>query len=92
MIVLILGIIDIFFSIFVLLAAASWVVKSILLVGAIYLLVKAVVFSIGGINLGSVLDFIAALVIFLSFVTQMPPIMFLITGALVFQKGIFSLF
>jgi hypothetical protein len=92
MIILLLGILDLFFSVFMLLAAASWVVKGILLVAGIYFLAKSIIFSIGGINIGSVFDFIASIVIFMSFFTTIHPLLFLISGALVFQKGIFSLF
>jgi len=92
MVIMILGILDVVVSLFMFSAFFAYTVKSVLIIGAIYLLIKSVIFSIASINVGSIIDFIGAAVILLSFVINLPGFFFLIAGALVFQKGVFSLF
>ncbi len=92
MVIMILGILDILVSLFMFSAFFSYVVKSVLIIGAVYLLIKSVIFSIASINIASIIDFFAAAIILLSFVFNLPGFFFLIGGALVFQKGVFSLF
>jgi hypothetical protein len=89
---MILGLLDIIASMFMFLAFFSYVVKSMLLIGAVYLLIKSIIFSIASINIASIFDFVAAMILFASFIFHVPSFLFLIAGALVFQKGIFSLF
>jgi len=87
MLIKILGAIDLLAGIFILIA-----LKPVFAFFAVYLIAKAVIFSLMGINVGSFIDFFAGIAFALSLLFALPHFLAVIFGILMIQKGIFSLF
>ena len=87
MFIKLLGAVDLAAGILMLLS-----LKSVFLFFAIYLAAKAVIFSLMGFNLGSIVDFLAGIVFALSLLFVMPHFIAVIFGLVLIQKGVFSFF
>jgi len=87
MFIKLLGVVDVLAGIFLLIA-----LKPVFTVFAIYLIAKAVIFSLMGLNIGSFIDIFTGIVFALSLFLVLPHFLAVIFGLLMIQKGIFSCF
>ena len=87
MFIKLLGVVDVLAGIFLLIA-----LKPVFMVFAVYLIAKAVLFSLMGLNIGSFIDFFAGIVFAFSLFLVLPHFIAVIFGVLIIQKGIFSFF
>jgi len=87
MLMKLLGVADALAGIFLLIA-----LKPVFAFFAVYLIAKAIVFSLMGINIGSFIDFFAGIAFALSLLFALPHFIAVIFGLLMIQKGIFSFF
>jgi len=87
MLMKIFGVIDVLAGVFLLVS-----LKPVFTFFAIYLIAKAVIFSLMGLNIGSFIDFFTGIIFALSLFLVLPHFLAVIFGLLVIQKGIFSMF
>ena len=93
MIVKLLGLLDIFAGLlFWAFGLFGFIPEGLILILGLFLLAKGIAFSLGGLNVASVLDILASGIIVVSvLVVEVPEIVVLLVSLYLIQKGAFSL-
>jgi len=89
MILLLLGLIDVFSAVLLGLMFFHIILKTLIIIFGIILLIKGLIFMK---SLASILDIFAGAMLIMGLFFSIPPILFWIAAILLIQKGIFSFF